>query len=141
MKKKMLAFVLLTFGLCTGCAKNVVTAPVPGSTGTPDATAFRVLADAQAALHSIKTWEQCAAAKFPQTIAIDGTVEPCDASAGTFPAAAVPLLNTAIQSYNDLEKLGQAFHAGTNTDQAGLQAAESKLSTDVTNVVTKAGGR
>lgn len=138
MKKKLLVILALALSM-TGCAKNVVTAPVPGSTGTPDAIAFRVAADAQAALHSIKTWEQCARENFPQSISLDGTLEPCDPSAGAFPAKLIPLLNEAITSYNTLEALGHAFHDGTSTDQAGLAAAETKLQSDVSTVL--AGGK
>lgn len=135
MKKALAIFALL---VCVGCAKQVV-APVPGQTNSADAVAFRVAADAQAALHSIKTWEECAAANFPQTLSIDGTPEPCDPAAGPFPPKLVPLLNVAITSYKTLEQLGQAFHDGTNTDQPALEAAETKLQSDVSAVL--AGGK
>jgi hypothetical protein len=139
--KHTLAILALTFGLCTGCAKNVVVAPVPGSTGTPDAIAFRIAADAQAALHSIKTWEQCSAASFPQTIMVDTTLEPCDPKAGPFPASAVPLLNGAITAYNDLVAAGKAFHDGTTTDATGLQALETQLQNNVSAAIGAAGGK
>ena len=136
--KHILAILVLSFGLCTGCAKQVA-APVPGQTNSADAVAFRVAADAQAALSSIKTWEQCADAQFPLTVTVDGNAEVCDPKAGPFPAKLIPLLNVAISSYNRLEELGQAFHAGTNTDQAGLQSAETTLQNDVSAVL--AGGK
>lgn len=140
MKKNLLAILALAI-LMTGCAKNVVTAPVPGSTGTPDAIAFRVAADAQAALHSIKTWEQCAAANFPLTIDVDGNTQVCDAAAGPFPAKAVPALNAALTAYNDLVAAGKAFHAGTSIDATGLQALESQLQNNVSAVLAAAGSR
>jgi hypothetical protein len=136
---KKLALLLLVCSLAVGCAKQV-SAPVPGSTGTPDAIAFRVAADAQAALHSIKTWATCSAKNFPVTVDVDGAPAICDPTSGPFPAKMIPLLNTAITSYNTLQALGHAYHDGTNTDQAALQAAESKLQSDV-SVVIAAGGK
>jgi len=138
MKKIFAMLVLLVFTV--GCAKTV-TVPVPGSTGTPDAIAFRVAADAQAALNSIKTWEQCADAQFPVTVVVDGNAQVCDPKAGPFPASAVPLLNSAITAYNDLVAAGKAFHDGTSTDATGLQSLETNLQNNVSAAIGAAGGK
>lgn len=139
--KNKLALLLLVCSLTVGCAKNVVTAPVPGSTNSADATAFRVAADAQAAIHSVKIWALCSAANFPPTTGVDGNTEACDPNSGTFPAQFKPYLNAAINSYNLLESAGQAFHAAGSTDDTALQAAEVQLQNDVTTLVTKIGGK
>jgi len=136
--KRLIA--ILAIALCTaGCAKKA-TAPVPGSTSTADATAFRVLADAQAALHSVKTWQQCSAHNFPASVDIDGKNEPCDPTAGQFPDKFKPPLNQAINSYNVLSGLAKAVHDGTSTDAAALKAAEDKLTGDVSTLLSTVKG-
>lgn len=136
---KRLPLILLALLLCAGCAKKA-SAPVPGSTSQADAVAFRVLADAQAALHSVKTWQQCSAHSFPASVDIDGTNEPCDASAGEFPDKFKPPLNTAIASYNTLSGIAKAVHDGTSTDTAALKSAEDKLTSDVSNLISTVKG-
>jgi outer membrane murein-binding lipoprotein Lpp len=136
---KRITLVLLALLLCAGCAKKA-TAPVPGSTSTADATAFRVLADAQAALHSVKTWQQCSVHNFPAAVDIDGASEPCDQSAGQFPDKYKAPLNTAINSYSALAGIAKAVHDGTSTDTAALKAAEDKLTNDVSTLISTVKG-
>ena len=135
--KKFAVLVLLLISL--GCHKTV-TAPVPGSVDALDAYAFRVVSDAQAALTSVKTWEQCSEKAFPPTVNIDGTDQKCDPSSGTFPAGGKEYLNTAIKAYNIAQSAGQAYHSGASKDGSGLTVALNQLSTAVGTMLSKTGG-
>ena len=127
--------------LAMGCHKNVATAPVPGSINTLDSWAYRIVADASASIHSVKTWEQCTVANFPPTVTIDGNAEVCDAKAGQFPAQYKPQLNMAITALNTAAAAGKAYHSGASQDTAGLTAAVNQLSTAVTQLVSQIGGK
>src|SRR6058998_2701163 len=118
---KILIVMLLTMSI--GCVRKPVAAPVPGALNTLDAWAFRIVADASASIHSVKTWEQCSEQNFPQTINVDGTQEPCDAKNGSFPMQHKPELNLAITSLNTASAAGKAYHSGASNDAAGLTAA------------------
>lgn len=130
----------LSCALMVGCPKAAVKAAVPGSTSDLDAKAFRVIADAQAAMHSIKTWEQCSAANFPATIDVDGTAEPCDSNAGVFPPKYVPALNIAINAYNDAAVAGKAYHDSAG-DPVVLQQKLDALQTSVGTLLNTTGGK
>lgn len=141
MKQKLFAVLLVTLLVLAGGCKKTVQAPVPGSINSIDAYAFRVTADAGAAIHSVKTWEVCSDASFPPTVTFDNVTEKCDPTATTFPAAARPFLLKAEQSYNLALDSGKAYHAGGSNDATGLTAALTQLSTDIANMLTKAGGK
>lgn len=139
---KRMSVILFALLLTVGCAtKNQPAAPVPGQIDTFDAYAFRVIADAQAAIHSVKTWQVCTAQSFPQTVSVDNTVEPCDSSNGSFKPEWKIYLNTAITSYNKAQAAGKAYHAGMSGDQAGLQQALNELSGNVALMFQKTGGK
>lgn len=138
--RRFLLPILLSLALA-GCAHKAAQAPVPGSVDALDAYAYRAVSDAQAAITSVKTWQQCAAANFPPTVNVDGAAEKCDATAGPFPAAAKPLLNTAIHSYDVAQAAGQAYHAGASKDAQGLAQALTTLGIDISNLLTKTGGK
>ena len=132
---------IMVVGISTGCAKKPVTAPVPGSINTLDAWAFRIVADASASIHSVKTWEQCTEQNFPQTVTVDGTLEPCDAKGGSFPMTYKPQLNLAITSLNTASAAGKAYHSGASQDAAGLTAAVTQLSNSVSQLLAQLGGK
>lgn len=136
----MRILLLLLAVTLTGCAKKTVTAPVPGSINTVDAYAFRSLADAQAALHSVKTWEQCSAQSFPMTVTVDGNAEVCDPKAGTFPPSGKQPLNDAINAYNIAQAAAKAYHSGATQDATVLTADLTALSTFIANLLSQAGG-
>lgn len=139
-----IAVVLLAVSLgmgCTGCAKKAATAPVPGSINALDAYAFRSLADAQAALHSVKSWEECSVHSFPASVDIDGTAEPCDSKAGAFPEQYKTYLNTAINSYNVTQGVAKAYHDGGAQDGAALTQDLAQLGTDIATMLAKTGGK
>jgi len=139
--KKMMVVTLLALAVMPGCARKTVTAPVPGSINTLDAYAFRTLADASAAISSVKLWQQCSAASFPPTVVVDGNSQVCDPKAGSFPDADKEYLNTAIRSYNVAESAGQAYHAGASNDTTALSAALTQLGVDVANLLSRTGGK
>jgi hypothetical protein len=130
-ENEMKYFTSLILGIClftAGCAKTV-TAPVPGSVNTLDATAFRVTADTQAAIEVIKTWQQCSVNGFPTSgILVDGVNQPCDATAGTFPLNLTSDLNKAISAFNLLAAAGKAYHSGASSDATGLTNAINQAS-------------
>lgn len=138
-----IAVVLLAVSIgmgCTGCAKKAATAPVPGSINSLDAYAFRSVADAQAAIHSVKTWEQCSAHSFPASVDIDGTAEPCDSKAGAFPEQHKSYLNTAINAYNVASGAAKAYHDGGGQNAAALTQDLAQLGNDIATLLTKTGG-
>lgn len=139
---KRFTVVIFALLMSVGCAvKNQTAAPVPGQVDAFDAYAFRVIADAQAAIHSVKTWQVCTAQNFPQTVSLDNTVEPCDSSNGKFQDSWKIYLNTAITSYNKAQAAGKAYHAGMSGDQAGLQQALNDLNANVSTMLVKTGGK
>lgn len=125
--------------LCTACGKKVVQAPVPGSIDSFDAYAFRSIADAQAALLSVKGWETCSDQKFPLTVTYDNHTETCDKNSGDFPSAGRQPLMKAEQSYNLVQAAGKAYHAGASSDSAALTAALTELSGDIALMLTSVG--
>lgn len=134
---KKLLVLLLTIGMF-GCAKKV-SAPVPGTINTFDAYSARVIGDAQAALVGAKTWEMCSDQNFPPTVTFDNATYVCDATAGSFPASARPVLFKAEQSYNVAEAAGQAYHAGAGGDTTGLTQALTQLGIDIGNMLSGIG--
>lgn len=137
--KVLLLALVMAWG--AGCAKKAATAPVPGSINAFDAYAYRSLADAQAALHSVKTWEQCAAANFPTTVTVDGNAELCDAAAGAFPNNGKAPLNAAINAYNIAQAAAKAYHAGATQDTTALAADLTQLGSAVATMLSQTGGK
>lgn len=123
-----------------GCHKAAVTVPVPGSINTVDAYAYRSVSDAQAALTSVKTWEQCSVMQFPPTVTVDGVVAVCDPAAGPFPAAYKGVLDDAINAYNVAQAAAKAYHAGAISDTTALTAAITQLTSSIAAMLTKVGG-
>lgn len=120
--KRWMVCLILSIGLLTGCAaKKTSTAPIPGSINSFDATTYRVLADAQAAINSIKG--DLATGKLQET--------------PTLKAA----LNQVIQDYNAANALYQAYHASAGaTSQTEVQTATNKLQVDTASMTALAGG-
>ncbi len=113
MKMKRLIAILAIL-LCTaGCHKNVQ-APVPGQIDTFDASSFRTLMDAQAAIGS-----------FRADIA-QGTLTLNDSQKKIF--------NQLITDYNTAESLWQLYHAGASNDQAAIQSAVTALVNDLSDI-------
>ncbi len=113
--------VVVTLALAMGCHKTV-TAPVPGQLNTFDAYAYRVLADAQAAINSFKASIQ--SGKVPETPTLK------------------TVLNQAITDYNAANAAYQAWHAaGGNGPTAPVAAAITQLNSDITNVSSITGGK
>jgi hypothetical protein len=135
-RRLLVGFLVL---LTVACQKKVITAPVPGSIDSVDAYSFRFLADAQAALLSIKGWELCSDQAFPMIVTFDGQTFPCDKTAGPFPSIARPVLLKAEESYNIAQAAGHAYHAGASKDAAGLQNALTQLGTDISSMLGVAG--
>ena len=101
---------VLVLGL--GCAKKAA-APLPaGAINSFDATTYRALADAQAAINSFKS--SVSSGQVTETPAIKTA------------------LNQVIQDYNSADALYQAYHASQGqTATAPIQTAVTKLQTDV----------
>lgn len=120
MKQKRIAVsLILTLALIgsVGCGKRVV-APVPGQLNTFDAYAFRVLADAQAALNNFKT----------------------------SPSAQVPAIKTVVnQAFADYSIAQAAYHvwrdAGGNGDVTPVAAAIAKMQGDISGIASQTGGK
>lgn len=110
MKRFFLSLVLATAVLGIACNKPVQ-APVPGSLNAFDASSYRSLIDAQAAINAVKT----------------------DAAAGkiVLTPAEKTVLNKAIADYNIAEAAWQAYHAGTTADTATLTTAINQLVADI----------
>ena len=134
---KFLAAILAML-LLAGCHKTVV-APVPGSINSLDSWAFRIVSDSGAAIHSVKTWEQCTEQNFPATVTADGNAEVCDPKSGKFPMEYKPQLNLAITSLNTASAAGKAYHSGASNDAAGLTQAVNQLSQAVSALVSQIG--
>ena len=120
-KKVWFALGLLTLVAALGCAakKTPSTLP-PGAINQFDATSFRVLSDAQAAINSVKS-----------DIAA-GKIKPSDAEK--------KILNQIIADYNKANDLYQAYHAGATTDTTGLSQAITQLISDIAAVTTQIQG-
>jgi hypothetical protein len=118
----MLAIALM---LAVGCHKAATTgatsspAVPPGAVNQFDATAYRICADAQAAIESVKA----------------------DVAAGTVTLTDPQkvILNQLIAHYNTAESLAVAYHTNRNgnADTATLTAALQQLVTDISQVATQ----
>ena len=127
-KRLLVAFLVLTLerlaallaaGL--GCAaKKTPAALPPGAINQFDATSFRVLSDAQAAINSVKS-----------DIAA-GKVTPSDAEK--------KVLNQIIADYNTANDLYQSYHSGATNDTTGLSQAITQLINDIAAVTTQLQG-
>jgi hypothetical protein len=116
MKKKfsVLPLVLvLVVGLGCAAKKPAATLP-PGAINQFDATSYRVLSDAQAAINSVKG--DIAAGKVTPT---EGEKK---------------ILNQIIADYNSANDLYQAYHLQATTDTAGLSRAINQLVSDIAAV-------
>ncbi len=115
------AFVLLMLAAALGCAAKKTSAPLPpGAINQFDATSFRVLADAQAAINSVKS-----------DIAA-GKITPSDTEK--------KVLNQIIADYNKANDLYQAYHAGATSDTTALSQAITQLIGDIAAVTTQIQG-
>lgn len=105
---------LLALSLLAGCAaKNQPPQPLPiGAIDQTDATTYRVLADAQAFLTSIR-----------------GSVTEGKL---TLNPTQKQVFNSLVASYNATEVLWKAYHSGQSKDAQGLATATAKLNTDLT---------
>lgn len=98
-----------------GCAAhNPVTAPVPGSVNSFDATSYQTLMTAQATLNSLKN-----------TLA-------------STPMLKAPL-DGAIEAYNTAEAAWQAYHAAASTEAAtAVTNSLASLNSSLANLETAA---
>jgi hypothetical protein len=121
-KRATFAFVVLTLVAALGCAakKPATSTLPPGAINQFDATSFRVLADAQAAINSVKS-----------DIAA-GKITPSDTEK--------KVLNQIIADYNKANDLYQAYHAGATTDTTALSQAINQLINDIAAVTTQIQG-
>jgi opacity protein-like surface antigen len=118
-KRALIAVTLITLAMAAGCAKHV-TAPVPGSLNTFDSYAYRVLADAQAAINDFKA--SVASGKVPETPTLK------------------TVLNQAITDYNAANMAYQAWRAaGGNGMTAPIAAALNQVNADITNITANGG--
>jgi hypothetical protein len=105
--------------MTVACAKRAV-APVPGQLNTFDAYAYRVLADAQAAINDFKA--SVASGKVPETPTLK------------------TVLNQAITDYNAANMAYQAWHAaGGKGPTAPISAALNQMNADITNITANGG--
>lgn len=117
--KNLLVVSLLSISMA-GCAKRAVV-PVPGQLNTFDAYAYRVLADAQAALNDFKA--SVTSGKLSETPTLK------------------TVLNQAITDYDSANTVYQAWHsAGGTGSTVQIAMALDKLNADITNV-TASGGK
>lgn len=118
MKRALLCVVLLA--MTAGCVKKTVVV-VPGQLNTFDAYAYRVLADAQAAINDFK--DSVTTGKVAETPTMR------------------TVLNQAITDYNAANVAYQAWHAaGGAGATAPITASLNQLNADITNVTAQAGG-
>jgi hypothetical protein len=139
--KRIATIVLLAIGLAGCAAKQPAAPPVPGSINTLDAYAYRVVSDAQAAIHSLKGWETCSDQKFPPSVTFDNQTFNCDSTAGPFPAKGRSYLLDAERAYNIAEAAGQSYHAGASNDTTGLTNALNQLSQAIAAMLSSTGGK
>ena len=123
MRKRLgFAFVVLTLVAALGCAaKKTSTTTLPaGAINQFDATSYRVLSDAQAAINSVKS----------------------DIAAGKITPSQTEktVLNQIIADYNKANDLYQAYHAGATTDTTALSQAVNQLVSDIAAVTTQIQG-
>src|SRR5437660_6631580 len=112
--RSMIGLLLVMIVMTSACAKHVV-APVPGQLNTFDAYAYRVLADAQAAINDFKA--SVASGKMPETPTLK------------------TVLNQAITDYNSANVVYQAWHAaGGTAPTTPIAAAINQLNADITNI-------
>jgi hypothetical protein len=121
MRRYRIAPLLLLLTLSAACHKSATTnTPLPpGAVNQLDATAFRVLSDAQAAINSLKA----------------------DIESGklTVTATQKAVLNQVIAHYNAAEGLAQSYHTtGGLNDPAALTAAISQLVQDIAALTQQA---
>jgi hypothetical protein len=104
---------LLLVGLGCAAKKPAATLP-PGAINQFDATSYRVLSDAQAAINSVKA----------------------DIAAGKVTATdeEKKVLNQIIADYNSANDLYQAYHSQATTDTGGLSRAINQLVSDIAAV-------
>ena len=116
---KRLSIIFVSLLLTCGCAKKVQ-APVPGEINSFDATAYRTLSDAQAAIDSVKQ----------------------DVNAGTIALSPTQktVFNQLINDYNIGESAWQAYHAGATNDTTTLTNAIDALVADIAQVATQIQG-
>ncbi len=121
-KRFSIAFLALALASGIGCAaKKTTPAPLPpGAINQFDATSFRVLADAQAAINSVKS-----------DIAA-GKVTPTENEK--------KVLNQIIADYNTANDLYQSYHSGATNDTTGLSQAINQLVVDIAAVSTQLQG-
>lgn len=142
MKSSLFVVLLvLTFAACPNRPASTPVPLVPGAVDQLDAWAFRIIADASASIHSIKTWEQCTEKNFPSSVSIDGTEENCDAKGGQFPMQYKPQLNLAIDALNTASAAGKTYHSGASNDTSGLTNSVTALSNAVTQLLSNLGGK
>jgi hypothetical protein len=115
-----IAPILLMLILVAACHKNTVQAPLPaGAINQLDATAYRVLSDAQAAINSLK-----------------GDIE---SGKMTVTDTQKAVLNQVIAHYNVAEGLAQSYHAtGGVGDTTALTNAISQLVQDIASLTQQA---
>ena len=118
MRKRLIPLALLML-ICAGCAKQV-SAPVPGSLNAFDATSYRTLMDAQAAIDSVK-------ADVAKGVIVLGPTQK-------------NVLNQAIADYNTAQASWHVYHSGATADTVGLTNAINQLVADVANIVTQIRG-
>jgi hypothetical protein len=120
--KLSLVFIALILASALGCAaKKPVPAPLPpGAINQFDATSFRILSDAQAAINSVKS----------------------DITAGKITPSEdeKKVLNQIIADYNTANDLYQSYHSGATTDTAGLSKAVNQLVVDIAAVSSQLQG-
>ena len=117
-KKTFIIILLLSTFACT---KHVV-APVPGQLNVYDAYAYRVLADAQAAISD-----------FRNSVTSGKLAESPDIKTA---------LNQAISDYNTANVAYQAWHAaGGTASTTTITAQLNALQADINNVAVQAGGK
>ena len=122
MKKKLgVALAVLALLAALGCAAQKTPSPLPaGAINQFDATSFRVLADAQASINSVKA----------------------DIAAGKITPSETEkkVLNQIIADYNKANDLYQAYHAQQTTDTTALSQAINQLVSDIAAVTTQIQG-
>lgn len=116
MKKRFLVIpLLLVLAGGLGCAAKKPPGSLPaGAINQFDATSYRVLSDAQAAINSVKNDIQA------------GKVTPTENEK--------KVLNQIIADYNTANDLYQSYHSGATTDTEGLSKAVNQLVSDIAAV-------
>jgi hypothetical protein len=106
---------LLILAAGLGCAaKKPAGSLPPGAINQFDATSYRILSDAQAAINSVKSDIQA------------GKVTPTENEK--------KVLNQIIADYNTANDLYQSYHSGATSDTEGLSKAVNQLVSDIAAV-------